>query len=97
MEVFDFLVIAVIVGGMVKIISRWLYAQGGVSQRHINELEQRLQVLETQKIQELQKRLSVLEEIFVTEDITLQSKLRHALGSDSLTPPPAATRPPEHA
>jgi len=41
---------------------------------------------------------SVLEEIFATEDVALQSKLRHALGGKShATPPrPSSVRPPEH-
>ena len=94
MAVSDFLVIAVIVWGIVRIISRWLRTKEGTAQRQIKELEQRLHVLET----DLQKRISVLEEIFVTEDMALQRKLRHALGVDSLaTPPqPPPVRPPEH-
>jgi hypothetical protein len=98
MALFDFLVIAVFVWGIVKIISRWLRTKDGIAQRRMQELEQRLHVLETQRIQDLHKRISVLEEIFVTEDVALQRKLRHALGVDALATPPqaASVRPPEH-
>jgi hypothetical protein len=49
-------------------------------------------------VQDLQKRMSVLEEIFVTEDVELQRKLRHTLGGNSwgTPPPPPSRRPPEH-
>ena len=65
MALFDFLVMAVIVWGTVRIISRWLRTQEGITQRQIKELEQRIHVLET----DVHKRLSVLEDIFVTEDV----------------------------
>jgi len=38
----DFLVMAVIVWGTVRIISRWLRTQEGITHRHIKELEQRM-------------------------------------------------------
>jgi hypothetical protein len=87
--VFDFLVIVVIVLGTVRVISRWLKTKEVVDQRQAKELEQRLE--------DLQKRISVLEEIFVTEDLGLQRKLRHTLGFDSPTTPaqPPVVRPPE--
>jgi hypothetical protein len=90
MAVFDFLVIAVVISGIVKIISKWLKTKEVVSQRQVKELEQRLE--------DLQKRIGVLEEIFVTEDFGFQRTLRHALGFDSRTTPsqPPAVRPPEH-
>lgn len=87
MNFFEFLVIAVVVQAISKIVSRWLKTRDGVSQRQIKALEQRLDILEVQHVQDLQKRIGVLEEIFVTEDIALQRKLRHALSFDSLTPP----------
>jgi hypothetical protein len=87
MGVFEFLVIAVVVQGTSRIIVRWLRTRDGVSQRQIKALEQRLQILEAQHVKDLQKRLGVLEEIFVTEDIELKRKIRHALSVDSLTPP----------
>ena len=87
MGVFEFLVIAVVVQGTSRIIVRWLRTRDGVSQRQIKALEQRLQILEAQHVKDLQKRIGVLEEIFVTEDIELKRKIRHALSSDSLTPP----------
>jgi len=98
MAVFDFLVTAVIVWGIVRIISRWLRTKEGITQRRMQELEQRIHVLETQQMPDLHQRISVLEEIFVTEDVALQRKLRHALGVDSLaTPPqPSSVRPPGH-
>lgn len=87
MNIFEFLVIAVVVQAISRIVSRWLKTRDGVSQRQIKELEQRLHILETQHMQALHKRLGVLEEIFVTEDIELQRKIRHALSFDSLTSP----------
>jgi hypothetical protein len=95
---FDFLVIAV--GGhfLVKIITTWLKTREGVRHKQVQQLEQRLHALETQQVAELHKRLSVLEEIFVMEDVTLQRKIRQALGGDAHAPasPPPAVRPPEH-
>ncbi len=90
MAVFDFLVIVIVGSFIVKIISRWLKTKEGVSQRQMKELEQR--------VQDLQKRMSVLEEIFVTEDIELQRKLRHSMGVDSIARPsqPYSVRPPEN-
>ena len=87
MGVFDFLVIAIVVQGISRVAVRWLRTRDGVSQRQIKELEQRLHILEAQHVKDLQKRLGVLEEIFVTEDIALQRKIRHALSVDSLPPP----------
>jgi large-conductance mechanosensitive channel len=69
MALFDFLVMAVVVWGTVRIISRWLRTQEGITQRQIKELEQRLHVLETQQMPALHKRISVLEDIFVTDDV----------------------------
>ena len=86
MNIFEFLVIAVVVQGISRIVVRWLRTRDGVSQRHIKELEQRIHILEAQHVKDLQKRLGVLEEIFVTEDIALQRKIRHALSVDSLSP-----------
>ena len=65
----DFLVMAVIVWGTVRSISRWLRTEEGITQRPIKELEQRLHVLETQQMPALHQRLSVLEAIVVTEDV----------------------------
>ena len=87
MNIFEFLVIAVVVQGISKIVVRWLRTREGVSQKQIQELEQRIYILEAQHVQDLQKRIGVLEEIFVTEDIALQRKIRHALSVDSLPPP----------
>lgn len=84
MGIFDFLVIAVVVQAISRIISRWLKTRDGVSQRRIKELEQRLQILAGEHMQNLQKRIGILEEIFVTEDIDLQRKIRHALHSDAM-------------
>ena len=42
MAFFDFLVIAVIVWGIVRIIPRWLQTQEGITQRRMQELEQRM-------------------------------------------------------
>jgi len=69
MALFDFLVMAVIVWGIVRIISRWLRTQEGITQRQIKELEQRLHVLETQQMPALHQRISVLEGISVTDDV----------------------------
>jgi len=69
MALFDFLVMAVIVWGTVRIVSRWLRTQEGITHRQIKELEQRLHVLETQQMPALHQRISVLEAIFVTEDV----------------------------
>ena len=95
---FDVLVIAV--GGhfVVKIITTWLKAREGVRHRHVQQLAQRLHALETQQVADLQKRLNVLEEIVVMEDVTLQRKIRQALGDDVRAPasPPPAVHPPEH-
>jgi len=98
MAVFDFLVTAMIVWGIVRIISRWLRTKEGITQRRMQALEQRIHVLETQQMPDLHQRISVLEEIFVTEDVALQRNLRQALGVDSLaTPPqPSFVRPPDH-
>ena len=98
MTVLDFLVITVIVWGIVRITSRWLRTRDGLSQRQIKELEQRLRVLETQQVPDLHQRIGVLEEIFVTEDVTLQRKLRQALSGDALgtSSQPPLRRPPEH-
>lgn len=93
---FDFLVIAV--GGhfVVKIITAWLKTREGVTRRQVQQLEQRLRILETQQVAELHKRLSVLEEAFVLDDVALQRQLRQALGSDShvhSSPPPDGRLP----
>jgi hypothetical protein len=98
MELFDFLVVAVVVWGIVRVISRWLKTKEGITQRRLQELEQRLHRLEIQQVQELQKRISILEEIFVTEDVTLQRKLRQALSGDALgtSSQPPLRKPPEH-
>ena len=97
--VFDVLVLAI--GGhfVVKIITTWLKTREGVTKRHVQQLEQRLRVLETQQVADLHKRLSVLEEVFVLDDVAVQRKLRQAVGSDSRAPssPPPDGRPPEHA
>jgi hypothetical protein len=69
MAPFDSLVIAVIVWGIVRIISRWLRTQEGITQRPIKELKQRIHVLEIQRMPALHQRISVLEAIFVTEDV----------------------------
>jgi hypothetical protein len=82
MGLWEFIVVVVGIGCTTKIISRWLQTRAGVTQRHVQALEQRIQVLET----DVHKRLGVLEEIFVTEDIELQRKLRSALGSHERTP-----------
>ncbi len=42
MALFDVLVMAVIVWGTVRIISRWLRTQEGITHRQIKELEQRI-------------------------------------------------------
>lgn len=81
MGFWEFVVIMVVIESIRKIISRWLKTKEGVTQRQVQALEQRIQVLET----DVQKRIGVLEEIFVTEDFELQRKLRYALGSNSLT------------
>ena len=87
MGVFDFLVIAVVVQGISRVVVRWLKTRDGVSQRQMKALEQRIHIVEAQHVKDLQKRIGVLEEIFVTEDIELQRKIRHALSFDSVTPP----------
>jgi hypothetical protein len=69
MALFDFLAMAVFVWGIVKIISRWLRTKEGIAQRRMQELEQRIHLLETQQVKDLHKRISVLEEIFVTDDV----------------------------
>jgi hypothetical protein len=98
LELFDFLVVAVVVWGIVRIISRWLKTKEGVTQRRLQALEHRIHLLETQQVQELQKRISILEEIVVTDDVALQRKLHQALGSDALgtSPQSPLRRPPEH-
>jgi len=82
MGLWEFIVVVVGIVCTTKIISRWLQTRAGVTQRHVQALEQRLQVLEI----DVQKCLGVLEDIFVTEDIALQRKLRSALGSQARTP-----------
>jgi hypothetical protein len=96
---YDVLVLAVSGHFLVKIITTWLKTREGLTKRHIQQLEQRLHALETHQVADVQKRLSVLEEVFVMDDVTLQRKLRQALGGDALTPasPPPAGRPPEHS
>ena len=42
MALFDVLVMAVIVWGIVRIIPRWLRTQEGITQRRMQELEQRM-------------------------------------------------------
>jgi hypothetical protein len=42
MALFDFLVMAVIVWGIVRIIPRWLRTQEGITQRRMQALEQRI-------------------------------------------------------
>jgi Trp operon repressor len=87
MGVFEFIAIVVVVESTAKVISRWLKTKEGATQKQVQELVQRMQILEAQEVKDLQKRMSVLEEIFVTEDFELQRKLRHALGSSALTMP----------
>ena len=86
MGVFEVIAIVVVVESTAKVISRWLKTKEGVTQKQVQELAQRIQVLEAkQEVKDLQKRMGVLEEIFVTEDFDLQRKLRYALGSSALT------------
>jgi Trp operon repressor len=88
MGVFEVIAIVVVVESTAKVISRWLKTKEGVTQKQVQELAQRIQVLEApQEVKDLQKRMSVLEEIFVTEDFELQRKLRDALGSGAFTAP----------
>jgi hypothetical protein len=88
MGFFEFLAIVVVIEASAKVISRWLKTREGVTQTQVQELVQRIQVLEAkQEVKDLQKRMSVLEEIFVTEDFDLQRKLRYALGSSALAAP----------
>ena len=88
MGFFEFLAIAVVIQAFAKVISRWLKTKEGVTQTQVQELVQRIQVLEAkQEVKDLQKRMSVLEEIFVTEDFDLQRKLRSALGASALAAP----------
>jgi len=88
MGFFEFLAIAVVIQAFAKVISRWLKTKEGVTQTQVQELVQRIQVLEAkQEVKDLQKRMGVLEEIFVTEDFDLQRKLRSALGASTLTAP----------
>jgi Trp operon repressor len=88
MGFFEFLAIVVVIEASAKVISRWLKTKEGVTQKQVQELAQRIQVLEAQQeVKDLQKRMSILEEIFVTEDFDLQRKLCHALGSSALTAP----------
>jgi hypothetical protein len=82
MGLWAFIVVVVGIGCTTRIISRWLKTKEGVTRKHVQALEQRLQVLET----DVHKRLGVLEDIFVTEDIALQRKLRSALGSPARMP-----------
>jgi hypothetical protein len=93
MGFFEFLAIVVVIEATAKVISRWLKTKEGVTQKRVQELEQRIQVLAAQEVKDLQKRMSVLEEIFVTEDFELQRKLRYALGSSALTAPARAENP----
>jgi len=88
MGVFELIAIVVVVESTAKVISRWLKTKEGTTQKQVQELEQRIKSLEAQQaVKDLQKRMSILEEIFVTEDFDLQRKLRHALGSHTLTTP----------
>jgi hypothetical protein len=88
MGFFEFLAIVVVIEASAKVISRWLKTKEGVTQAQVQELGQRIQVLEAkQEVKDLQKRMSVLEEIFVTEDFDLQRKLRSALGASALAAP----------
>jgi len=91
MGFFEFLAIVVVIEATAKVLSRWLKTKEGVTQKQVQELAQRIQVLEAkQEVKDLQKRMGVLEEIFVTEDFDLQRKLRYALGSSALTAPSRA-------
>ena len=88
MGVFEVIAIVVVVESTAKVISRWLKTKEGVTQKQVQELAQRIQVLEArQEVKDLQKRMSILEEIFVTEDFDVQRKLRYALGSSTFTAP----------
>jgi len=88
MGFFEFLAIVVVIEATAKVISRWLKTKEGVTQKQVQELVQRIQVLEAKReVKDLQKRMSVLEEIFVTEDFDVQRKLRYALGSSALATP----------
>jgi len=88
MGVFEVIAIVVVVESTAKVISRWLKTKEGTTQKQVQELVQRIQVLEAkQEVKDLQKRIGVLEEIFVTEDFDLQRKLRYALGASTLTAP----------
>ena len=89
MGVFEFIAIVVVVESTAKVISRWLKTKEGVTQKQVQELEQRIKILEAQpEVKDLQKRMGVLEEIFVTEDFDLQRKLRYALGSSVFSASP---------
>ena len=50
MALFDFLVMAVIVWGIVRSIARWLRTPEWITHRQIKGLEQRLPLLETQEV-----------------------------------------------
>jgi len=55
MGLWECIVVVVVIGCTTKIVSRWLKTKEGVTQRHVQALEQRLQVLET----DVHKRLGV--------------------------------------
>src|SRR5262249_40397240 len=84
----EYLAIVVVIEATAKVISRWLKTKEGVTQKQVQELTQRIQVLEArQEMKDLQKRMGILEEIFVTEDFDVQRKLRYALGSSARETP----------
>ncbi len=76
---FEVAVIAIVGWLIYSAWSKWVKAtKGGVNQKQLQELEQRVHALEAQhEVQDLQKRVNVLEEIVVTDDFEFQKKLRH--------------------
>jgi hypothetical protein len=65
MGFFEFLAIVVVIEATARVISRWLKTKEGVTQKRVQELEQRIQVLAAQEVKDLQKRLSGLSQKFL--------------------------------
>lgn len=74
-----------------KVLNNWIHATRGnaASQQKIQELERRLQALESRPpMKALEERVHVLEEIVTTDDFELQQKFRQLEQGES-TPPSA--------
>ena len=83
---FEIAAIAIIGGFIIKGYTAWLNSNrgGGGNNKKVQELERRIEALESQQnVKALQERVNILEEIVTTDEFELQKKFRRLEAQDS--------------